>query len=65
MMTLEQIKFRMKHLKIKSLARECGVSAWILYRIVNDDDGSYKPLYETVERISKYFEQEDKKYANQ
>lgn len=58
MLTLDEIKDRLKGRNIQDVSKEIDVSASTLYRIAQGQEYDYKP--ETIERISTYFLEEAK-----
>jgi transcriptional regulator with XRE-family HTH domain len=53
MLTIEQIKEKMKDRKISSVASACGISRQGLHQLLKDKN---KPSYDILERLTKYFE---------
>jgi DNA-binding phage protein len=51
MLTVEQIKSRLKDANLKRVAENAGVHPATVYRLMNEDS---KPLYETVKALSDY-----------
>lgn len=51
MLTVEQIKKRLKDANLRKVAESAGVHPATLYRFMNDDS---KPLYDTVKALSDY-----------
>lgn len=62
MMTLEQIKQRLKDANLKRVAESAGVHPATVYRLMQDDA---TPLYETVKALSDYLTQRDAVHDNQ
>lgn len=54
MLTIEEIKERLKDRNIKAVARISGVHFNAIYRLVS---GKSKPSYKTHEKLSEYLEQ--------
>jgi len=53
MMTLEQLKMKLKPMNLSIVAKESGVHYNSVCRIVN---GSISPKYETVQKLVKWLE---------
>lgn len=51
MLTLEQIKARLKHSNLKSVSKASGIHYNTLYRLMNAD---CDPAYSTVKALSDY-----------
>ena len=53
MLTVEEIKIRLKDSNLKRVAKNAGVAPFMLYRLMNSEG---KPLYSTVKALSDYLE---------
>jgi DNA-binding phage protein len=53
MMTIEQIKDRLRDANLKRVAKNAGIHPATVYRFMQEDS---KPLYETVKALSDYLE---------
>lgn len=53
MMTINEIRARLKPMNLKAVARESGVHYNAIYRLMN---GGTSPAYETVQKIVTYLE---------
>jgi len=53
MLTLEEVKKRLEHMNLSSVARETGLHPNALYRIVSGKTGA---RYETVKKLSDWLE---------
>ena len=53
MLTVEQIKHKLKDSNLKRVAENSGVHSATIYRFMNEKS---KPLYETVKALSDYLE---------
>lgn len=53
MLNLDQIKTKLKPMNIQHVARETGIHANIIYRIMRDQKGA---SYETVKKLSDWLE---------
>ena len=51
MMTIEQIKDRLRDANLKRVAKNAGIHPATVYRFMQEDS---KPLYETVKALSDY-----------
>lgn len=56
MLTVEQIKTRLKDANLKRVAQAAGVHPATVYRLMSEDS---KPLYETVKALSDYLSKRD------
>lgn len=56
MLTLDEIKRRLKYMKLRQVSRESGVHENVLYRLVRSETN---PQYETVERLSNWLEKQE------
>ena len=54
MLTIDEIRERVKDRSVKKVARMSGVHFNALYRLVS---GKSKPSYETLKKLSEYLEQ--------
>lgn len=54
MMTVEQVRAALADRNIQAVARESGVSANAIYRLINNEEG--QPLWITVKKLSDYLE---------
>ena len=53
MLTVEQIKHKLKDSNLKRVAENSGVHSATIYRFMNEKS---RPLYETVKALSDYLE---------
>lgn len=53
MLTLDEVREKLKPLKINAVAEEVGLHPNAVYRLMNEQT---KPSYDTVKRLSDYLE---------